>query len=485
MNVELAYHPEDQQGAQNGWSLGPKASLFLPDVVGLFRPMDDSKGYFTVTVADEASTQTLAPSFGWTPSTPSVGDSVLFTITGVTQDVASVTWDFDDPGCGSQDATCVASVFDTCTQKTFQFANAGDHAVSFTVEYVSGGQQTANTQIVTVDSDGQCPGGACSYSISPSSRNFEEAGGTGTISLTTGSDCDWTASVNRSWLHITSSTSGSGSSTVSYSVDANTTASSRNGIVTVGGRSHTVYQSGTGSNCSYSVTPSSRTVSGSGGSGTFSVTADSGCGWSASPTQGWIQITAGASGTGSGTVTFTAAENPTEYSRTGAIGIAGETVYVIQEAAPSESSRMPLVAARTYSSSPTGTFGQNIPAIAGSQALSVGTAAYIPGVVASDPLETSGFRTNLGLLNTGSDEARVDITFYADGGGAPVGFIPSYPLGARQSVQFNIHQAFGMQAQTTGSLKLEVVSGGPVVAYASVVDNRTQDPTFVPALQDR
>ncbi len=485
MTVELAYHPEDQQGAQKGWELTPKASLFLPDVVGLFRPMDDSKGYFTVSVADPASAQTLAPGFSWTPTSPSVGDSVIFSLSGVTAEIASVQWSFDDPGCGSQDTTCVANVWDDCTQKTFRFANAGDHSVRYTVEYVSGSQQTSTTQIVTVDSDGECPGGTCSYSISPGSRNFDQGGGAGSISLTTSSGCSWTASSNKSWIRITSGTSGNGSSTVSYTVDANASSSSRNGTVTVGGRSHSVYQSGAGADCTYSVSPSQRTVAGSGGSGTFSVTADSGCGWSASPTQGWIQITSGASGSGSGSVTFSAPANPTQYSRTGGIAIAGQTVYVIQEAPASESTLMPLLAARTYSLSPTGTFGQNTPAIASSEALSAGSPAYIPGVVASNPQETTGFRTNLGLINTGTADARVDITFYADSGGAPIGFIPSYPLGGKQSVQFNIHQALGMQAQTTGSLKLEVVSGGPVVAYASVVDNRTQDPTFVPALKLR
>ena len=489
MNVELAYHPEDQQGAQNGWSLQPKASLFLPDVVGLFRPIDDSKGYFTVSVVEstaesDASIQTLAPGFTWSPPAPSIGDSVLFTLTGVSGEVASVDWSFGDPGCGSQDPTCVASVWDDCSQKSFMFANAGPHSVSYTVHYTSGGQQNSNSQTVNVNSDGTCPGGGCTYAITPNSKSFDEMGGSGSVSVSTTSGCTWTASTTSGWIHITAGSSGSGGGAVSYTVDANSTSNSRNGTISVAGRTHTVYQTGAGSNCSYGVTPSSRTVPGTGGSGTFSVTTDSGCGWSASSTQSWLQITAGGSGSGSGTVTFMAQANPTEYSRTGAINIAGQTVYVTQEAPSSQSEAMPLVAARTYSSSDTGTFGQNIPAMASSQALAVGTAAYIPGVVASDPQATSGFRTNLGLINSGTAQALVNISFYADSGGSPIGFIPSYPIGAKQSVQFNIYQAFGMQSQTTGTLKLEVVSGGPVVAYGSVVDNRTQDPTFVPALQN-
>jgi hypothetical protein len=32
-----------------------------------------------------------------------------------------------------------------------------------------------------------------------------------------------------------------------------------------------------------------------------------------------------------------------------------------------------------------------------------------------------------------------------------------------------------------GSIEIEVVSGGPVAAYASIVDNQTQDPILIPA----
>ena len=33
-----------------------------------------------------------------------------------------------------------------------------------------------------------------------------------------------------------------------------------------------------------------------------------------------------------------------------------------------------------------------------------------------------------------------------------------------------------------GSVRIEVLSGGPVAAYASVIDNGTQDPILVPAV---
>src|SRR5215207_2703307 len=66
------------------------------------------------------------------------------------------------------------------------------------------------------------------------------------------------------------------------------------------------------------------------GSSTFSVTAPVGCGWSATSSTSWMAITNGGSGAGNGTVTFSAAANPTTAQRTGSLTIAGRTVTVTQ-----------------------------------------------------------------------------------------------------------------------------------------------------------
>ena len=83
----------------------------------------------------------------------------------------------------------------------------------------------------------------CIYSISPTSQSFSASGGTGSVSVTTQSGCIWTAVSNASWITITSNSSVTGSSTVYYSVAANTT-SSRTGTMTIAGRTFTVSQDG-------------------------------------------------------------------------------------------------------------------------------------------------------------------------------------------------------------------------------------------------
>jgi uncharacterized protein (TIGR03437 family) len=54
----------------------------------------------------------------------------------------------------------------------------------------------------------------------------------------------WTASSNQSWLHITSASTGTGSATINYAVDANNAVESRTGTVTVGTAVLTVAQAG-------------------------------------------------------------------------------------------------------------------------------------------------------------------------------------------------------------------------------------------------
>jgi hypothetical protein len=61
--------------------------------------------------------------------------------------------------------------------------------------------------------------------------------------------------------------------------------------------------------CSYSVSPSSASFTTSGGSGSITVTTQSGCAWSASSGVPWITITSGSSGTGSGTVAYSVTSN--------------------------------------------------------------------------------------------------------------------------------------------------------------------------------
>ena len=82
--------------------------------------------------------------------------------------------------------------------------------------------------------------------------------------------------------------------------------------------------------CSYAIAPQSVTIPASGATTqTLNVVATNGCSWTASSNAGFLTITSGSSGTGSGSVTYQVAANswPT---RSGTLTIAGQSFTVIE-----------------------------------------------------------------------------------------------------------------------------------------------------------
>jgi hypothetical protein len=92
----------------------------------------------------------------------------------------------------------------------------------------------------------------CDYSVSPTTQSFAAGGGGGTIDVTTGAKCSWTAVSNGSWLVVASKGSISGKDKVNFSALPNPSGSARTATLTVAGQSVTVTQSG----MSYAITAS-------------------------------------------------------------------------------------------------------------------------------------------------------------------------------------------------------------------------------------
>jgi glucose/arabinose dehydrogenase len=85
---------------------------------------------------------------------------------------------------------------------------------------------------------------ACTYSVSPTRIEFGSEGGTGSVIVTAGTACPWTAQSNASWITITGGASGSGDGTVTYSVAPYTgRPRKRTGTMTIAGQTVTVRQS--------------------------------------------------------------------------------------------------------------------------------------------------------------------------------------------------------------------------------------------------
>lgn len=177
------------------------------------------------------------------------------------------------------------------------------------------------TFLVTQDS-------GCSFQLTPASQSFGAGGGGGTINVTSGTGCTWTAASNDAWITINNGTPGNGNGSVNYSVGANS-GPQRTGTITIAGQTFTITQA---SNCTYAISPTSQTFGATGGNGAVTVTAGAGCTWSATSNNSWLQVTGGSSGTGNGMVNFSVSAN-TGVQRTGSLTIAGQTFTVTQGAA--------------------------------------------------------------------------------------------------------------------------------------------------------
>jgi M6 family metalloprotease-like protein len=208
-------------------------------------------------------------------------------------------------------------------------SGTGNGTVSYSVAANSGGARTGTITIAGQTFTVNQAAATCSYSIDPTSISPPAGASAGTVAVTTGSWCNWTAVSNNGWITVTGGASGTGSGTVSYSVAANS-GGARTGTVTIAGQTFTVTQAAAA--CSYSIDPTSISPPAGGATGTVAATAGSWCNWTAVSNNGWITVTGGASGTGNGTVSYSVAVNSGGV-RTGTITIAGQTFTVYQSAA--------------------------------------------------------------------------------------------------------------------------------------------------------
>ena len=169
----------------------------------------------------------------------------------------------------------------------------------------------------------------CTATVSPTSVSVSSVGSTSAVSVTTGTNCFWMATSSVSWITVTSGATGAGIGQVNYTVAANTIAAVRVGTLTVAGQTVTITQA-TGS-CSSTVTPTSVSVPSIASAYTLSVVSGTSCSWTAVSNVSWITVTAGASGSAIGSVSFNVAATTT--ARTGTLTVAGQTVTVTQAAA--------------------------------------------------------------------------------------------------------------------------------------------------------
>ena len=133
-----------------------------------------------------------------------------------------------------------------------------------------------------------------------------------------------------------------------------------------------------------------------------------------------------------------------------------------------------VITSRTYNLNATGTLGQSFEAVTRGDVIDNGESAHLALLQ-----QNASFRTNIGLLNMDNDPAMVTVAL-RDGAGAEVGsFMLAVPAGEVLQDNTPYKTRFGRSNIAHGFATVTVVAGNNVWAYASVVDNRTGDPTTI------
>ena len=146
----------------------------------------------------------------------------------------------------------------------------------------------------------------CGVALEAPASTLSASGGTGSITIATERECQWSAQSDAAWLTIPSGTSGQGEGVVQFAAAANLDPVVRTGGITVNTRRAQVTQAA--AECSFSLADHTASFAPAGGSGSVAVSASSAlCTWTAVSDTDWITITSGASGRGSAPVVFTVA----------------------------------------------------------------------------------------------------------------------------------------------------------------------------------
>jgi Putative binding domain, N-terminal/Viral BACON domain len=120
-------------------------------------------------------------------------------------------------------------------------SGTGNGSVAFAVA-VNAGPQRIGTLSVAGQTFTVTQDAPCTFSITPS-QTIGAAGGSGSVSITTGGSCAWTAvSSNPEWLSITGGSSGTGSGQVMFAAAGNATGADRTGTITIAGQSFVLTQ---------------------------------------------------------------------------------------------------------------------------------------------------------------------------------------------------------------------------------------------------
>ena len=182
----------------------------------------------TITVANQVYTITQAAAsceFAIAPSSATVGSA---------------------GGTGSFTVTSNCTWTATTSARWITLAGASGSGEG-TVSYTVAANPSADGRTAAMTVGGQTftlvqSGVSCNVTLAPASADVAGSGGTGAVSVASGTGCKWTPASQADWIKITSWSNVSGAGAVQYSVAANPVRGPRTGTVAVSGQTFTVIQ---------------------------------------------------------------------------------------------------------------------------------------------------------------------------------------------------------------------------------------------------
>lgn len=136
------------------------------------------------------------------------------------------------------------------------------------------------------------------------------------------------------------------------------------------------------------------------------------------------------------------------------------------------------VTGRTYTRSGTGSFGQGLPPIPEHAAARAGVPVTLVGLSRSSE-RTTGYRTNLGLINVGDTEVEILIELWS-AQGARIGEIwRQVAPGRSDQITDVLQYATPSAIEHARAVLSTPTPHGAFLAFASVIDNRTGDASLV------
>jgi PKD repeat protein len=152
----------------------------------------------------------------------------------------------------------------------------------------------------------------------------------------------------------------------------------------------------------------------------------------------------------------------------------GAGAVTIEAASPGSSAQI-RVTSRTFTGGANGTYGQSVPEV---QSAQLAKTLYITGIK-----NNAAFRSNIGLVNRAEAQLTATLTLYSRSGSQIATKTVTLPATSfQQSALWALFPEVNGESHSALTLKIATNTADAVSAYASVVDNSTQDPIYIQAV---